>query len=110
MRRTKQRRGSSSDDSDDQSDWESLGLPFPVLDVEDGAIPEAQLRELEAVRDSAASSRDFRSAALHQDLITTLGPGPTTPQLSACLALQTADERGAFFLEHGFCSARHAES
>ena len=85
-----------------QSDWESLGLPFPVLDVEDGAIPEAQLRELEAVRDSAASSRDFRSAALHQDLITTLGPAPT-PQLSACLALQTADERAAFFLEHGFC-------
>ena len=88
------------------SDWQRLGLPFPVLDVVDGAIPQHQLRELESLRDSAAARHDFREAALYHDLLSCLGPQQvrtTASRLAQCLALQSSEERAVFFLAHGFC-------
>ena len=89
------------------SDWEKLGLPFPVLDVVDGAIPHGQLREVEDLRDTAAARHAFREAALHQDLLTCLGPqqqaGTTASRLSECFALRSTEERARFFLTNGFC-------
>lgn len=88
------------------SDWQRLGMPFPVLDVVDGAVPQHQLRELEGLRDAAATRHDFREAALYHDLLTSLGPQhvrSAASRLSECLALQSAEERAVFFLAHGFC-------
>eukprot|EP01045_Picozoa_sp_COSAG04_P016524 COSAG04_NODE_1386_length_6965_cov_16.330032_2_plen_232_part_00 len=87
-----------------EEDYAELGLPFPVLPVgRDGAIPPAELEQLEARRAAAAARHEYREAALMHDLLQSLGPDAPAPRLSDCLALQTADERAAFFLEFGFC-------
>lgn len=89
------------------ADHERLGLPFPVLCVApDGSVPGADLLKLEAERAEAVARHAYREAALMHDLLIALGPASIdspAPQLAACLALQTADDRAAFFLEHGFC-------
>lgn len=79
------------------------------LGIDKGGVSEAALRQLAEKRDASAATRDYRTAAALQDLITVLTPRALT---LADLSPRSLEDQARCFYEHGmvvFCGALQGE-